>query len=111
MQPKPSSTNQVRDSSERLRRCPREKVTYQKNRLFLRKFRVTYFLTDCERFHDQLKFPLRLQNEAEKKSKKQKTKKDPQTLFGLERMDEDLPEIKFDNAFFNQNKVVVHFFS
>lgn len=66
--------------------------------------RVTYFLTECERFHDQLKFPLQLQRDKQKKQKS-KTKKDPNVLFGLEKLDEDVPDIKFDNAFFNQNKV------
>lgn len=65
---------------------------------------MTYFLTECERFHDQLKFPLQLQKDKQKKQKS-KTKKDPSVLFGLEKLDDDVPDIKFDNAFFNQNKV------
>jgi len=65
--------------------------------------RVTYFLSDCVRFHDQLKFPLQVQKDKQK-TQKSKTKKDPNLLFGL-KLDDEVPEIKFDNAFFNQNKV------
>jgi len=89
--------------------CSQSEVTLIKSAILLKgsvvvhEKKVTYFLTECERFHDQLKFPLQLQRDKQKKQKS-KTKKDPNVLFGLEKLDDDVPDIKFDNAFFNQNK-------